>query len=57
MADLKLSTEAFTQIIRIIKQIADRLCTGRLISILEGGYCLQHLPELARNHVSVLLED
>jgi acetoin utilization deacetylase AcuC-like enzyme len=27
----------------------------RVISILEGGYSLKRLPELAKNHVEILL--
>jgi acetoin utilization deacetylase AcuC-like enzyme len=36
-------------------ELADRHAQGRIISILEGGYCLERLPELARNHVEILL--
>ena len=36
-------------------QLADQFCHGRLVSVLEGGYCLPRLPELAANHVKVLL--
>lgn len=57
MADVNLSTEAFTWMMERIVEMADAYCGGRLISILEGGYSLKRLPELARNHVQVLLED
>jgi len=57
MADLKVTTEGFSWIMRKIKELADRFCGGRLVSILEGGYCLQRLPELGRDHVAILLED
>ncbi len=57
MADLKVTREGYSKIIRMIKELADRLCHGRIISILEGGYCLARLPELAMNHVAVLLDD
>jgi acetoin utilization deacetylase AcuC-like enzyme len=36
-------------------EIADHHCNGRIVSVLEGGYCLRRLPELARNHVVALL--
>jgi acetoin utilization deacetylase AcuC-like enzyme len=55
MSDIKLSTDAFTWIMECITDIAKKHCAGRLISILEGGYSLKRLPELARNHVQVLL--
>lgn len=55
MSDVNLSTEMFTWIMERIMEMAETYCNGGIISILEGGYCLQKLPELARNHVSVLL--
>lgn len=57
MSDVNLSTEGYTWMIRTVKQLADRYCGGRLVSVLEGGYCLERLPELAANHVKVLLEE
>ncbi len=56
MSDLKLSTECFSWIMARIVGLADAYSSGRLISIMEGGYCLKRLPELARNHVEVLLD-
>jgi acetoin utilization deacetylase AcuC-like enzyme len=38
-----------------IVAMARQYSKGRIISILEGGYSLQRLPELAKNHVEVLL--
>ena len=55
MSDVKLSTEAFSWIMEAIFQLAEDQSKGKLISILEGGYSLKRLPELARNHVQVLL--
>ena len=57
MADMKLSTEWFTWIMEKIMQLADRHCQGRLISVLEGGYALNRLGELAAGHVRALLND
>ncbi len=36
-------------------EMADHYAKGRVISILEGGYSLKCLPELAGNHVEILL--
>ena len=55
MSDIKLTTEGFTWIIKTIVDMAAEYAQGRLISILEGGYSIRRLPELARNHVEVLL--
>ena len=56
MSDMKLSTEGFSWIMRQIMHIANSTCKGRVISVLEGGYSLKRLPELAKNHVEILLE-
>jgi acetoin utilization deacetylase AcuC-like enzyme len=56
MSDVKLSTDAFTWLIETALDLAAKYAGGRLISVLEGGYCLKRLPELAENHVRALLE-
>jgi acetoin utilization deacetylase AcuC-like enzyme len=55
MSDINLSTEWFTWMIKNIVEMADKYSNGRLISVLEGGYALRRLPDLARNHVEALL--
>jgi acetoin utilization deacetylase AcuC-like enzyme len=55
MSDIKLTTECYSWIMKRLVELADQHSAGRLISILEGGYCLKRLPELARNHVEILL--
>jgi acetoin utilization deacetylase AcuC-like enzyme len=55
MADMKLSTEGFSWIMQKIVELAKFHSKGRVISILEGGYALKRLPELAKNHVEILL--
>lgn len=55
MSDVNLTTEGYTWIIQTLIQLAEKHCAGRLASVLEGGYCLPRLPELAANHVRVLL--
>ncbi len=56
MSGIKLSTEVFSWMMKMILRLADRYCEGRLLSVLEGGYSLQALPELLRNHVMILLD-
>ena len=56
MSDVNLTTEGYTWVIKTLLQLAEHHCAGRLISILEGGYCLSRLPELAANHVHALLQ-
>jgi acetoin utilization deacetylase AcuC-like enzyme len=55
MSDIKLSTEAFSWIMQKVVAMARQYSQGRVISILEGGYSLKRLPELAANHVEILL--
>ena len=56
MSDIKLSTEGFSWIMQKIVDMANTYCNGRVVSILEGGYSLKRLPELAKNHVAILLK-
>jgi acetoin utilization deacetylase AcuC-like enzyme len=55
MADMELSTEGFSWIMQKIVELGNRHSNERIISILEGGYSLKRLPELAKNHVEILL--
>jgi len=55
MADINLSTECFSWIMKNIIKLSELYASGRLISVLEGGYSLERLPELAGNHVRILL--
>ncbi len=55
MSDIQLSTEGFSRIMQRIVALAQHCSNGRLISVLEGGYCIKRLPELAANHVKILL--
>jgi acetoin utilization deacetylase AcuC-like enzyme len=56
MSDIKLSTEGFSWIMKRIFRMAVQYADGRLISVLEGGYSMDVLPELVRNHVGILLD-
>jgi len=57
MADMRLTTEGFSWIIKTIVELSEKYAGGRLISVLEGGYSLKRLPELVGNHVRILLTD
>ncbi|MEE4354933.1 MAG: histone deacetylase [Desulfococcaceae bacterium] len=56
MSDINVSTEGFSWIMNIMMSLARQYTGGKLLSVLEGGYCLQRLPELAANHVEILLK-
>ena len=55
MSDIKLTTDGFSWIMKKIFAMAEKYSRGRIISVLEGGYSLSRLPELAKNHVEILL--
>ena len=55
MSGISLTTEGYTRIMEVLFDAAAEHTGGKLISILEGGYCLKRLGELASNHVDILL--
>jgi len=55
MSDVSLSTEGYSWIMETIMELGNQYAAGRVISVLEGGYCLDRLGELAANHVRILL--
>jgi acetoin utilization deacetylase AcuC-like enzyme len=48
---LSLEAEHFEQAGQWIAKLADEYCEGRLVSLLEGGYHLDHLPECVDAHL------
>lgn len=57
MSDVALTTEGYSWVMEQVVDMSMRYADGKLISILEGGYDLPRLPELAGNHVQILLND
>jgi acetoin utilization deacetylase AcuC-like enzyme len=57
MSDVALSTEGYSWVMEQIVDLGMRFADGKVLSILEGGYDLPRLPELAANHVQILLND
>lgn len=55
MSDINLSSEGYVWVMRQVMGIAARWCGGKVVSVLEGGYNIERLPELARDHMTVLL--
>ena len=53
---MKVTTEGFGQLTRIVKQIAEQCCAGRIVSVLEGGYGLDGLAASVEAHIRVLME-
>ncbi len=54
LGQLKLEDRDFVSMTASLKQWADEVCGGRIVSCLEGGYNLDTLGETVRNHVHEL---
>jgi acetoin utilization deacetylase AcuC-like enzyme/formylglycine-generating enzyme required for sulfatase activity len=53
---MKVTTEGFGTLTRIVKGIAEQCCNGRLVSVLEGGYGLDGLAASVEAHLRVLMD-
>lgn len=54
LADIQLSEEGYDLMTRSLVAVADRYCSGRVISILEGGYNLRVLARSLVRHLLAL---
>jgi len=54
LGQLRLQDEDYLWITSEIREIAERFCDGRIVSLLEGGYDLDALASAAAAHVGVL---
>jgi acetoin utilization deacetylase AcuC-like enzyme len=55
LASLQVQTPDFSWLSRALVELADRVCGGRIVSLLEGGYDLIALAEGASVHVRALM--
>ena len=56
LGDIRLTTEGFGILSKIVTDWASELCEGRLVSVLEGGYDLKGLSESTQIHLKALTE-
>jgi acetoin utilization deacetylase AcuC-like enzyme len=56
LGQLRLSDGDFTELTDIMLGIADTHASGRIVSVLEGGYSLRGLASAATAHVKALLD-
>ena len=54
LGDLYLTSEFFGEMTQMVRNAAENLCKGRIISVLEGGYNLQTLRESVAIHLREL---
>jgi acetoin utilization deacetylase AcuC-like enzyme len=55
LGGMKLSPIGFKKIGRLIREIAEKYCGGKVVSVLEGGYNLLKLPLLIENYLQGML--
>jgi acetoin utilization deacetylase AcuC-like enzyme len=54
LGQFDVTPEGFAAITRVVVELADELCQGRVVSVLEGGYRLDGLADSVTAHVRVL---
>ncbi|MEL0177218.1 MAG: histone deacetylase family protein [Pelagibacteraceae bacterium] len=57
LAQVNLKSKDFYEITKRIVNVANIICNGKIVSILEGGYDLNALRESAYEHVKALIEN
>lgn len=57
VGSLGLESEDFADLTRLVIDAARQFAQGRIVSLLEGGYHLQALPESVGCHLTTLLEE
>lgn len=56
MSGINLTTEGYKFISETIVNLVNKLTKGKVISVLEGGYNLEILPQLVADHIKMLAE-
>ncbi len=54
VGSLCLEEDDFGQLTRSVRDLANQYCEGRIVSILEGGYHLEHMPRCVAVHLDFL---
>jgi len=57
LGQLRMEDSGFAALTRLLMEQARRFCSGRCVSVLEGGYDLRGLSAAASAHVTALLEN
>jgi len=55
IGSMEVTTRGYEQMTRIVREIAEHCCAGRVISVLEGGYNTEALAESVEAHLRVFL--
>jgi acetoin utilization deacetylase AcuC-like enzyme len=54
LAGMALTESGYADLTRIVRDAADRACSGRVVSLLEGGYDLRALAASVEAHIRAL---
>jgi acetoin utilization deacetylase AcuC-like enzyme len=54
LAGMALTESGYADLTRIVRDAADRACSGRIVSLLEGGYDLRALAASVEAHLRAL---
>jgi acetoin utilization deacetylase AcuC-like enzyme len=57
VGSLGLENEDFVELTRMVSACSDAYCGGKIVSLLEGGYNLQVLPESVQAHIEALVPE
>jgi acetoin utilization deacetylase AcuC-like enzyme len=52
-----LENEDFVALTEMVAACADQYCGGKIVSLLEGGYNLDVLPESVQAHIEALVPE
>jgi acetoin utilization deacetylase AcuC-like enzyme len=56
LGGMRVTEQGFAKLTQIVKSIAEKCCSGRLVSVLEGGYGLEGLAASVEAHIRVLMQ-
>ena len=56
LGGMRVTEQGFAKLTQIVKNIAEKCCSGRLVSVLEGGYGLEGLAASVEAHIRVLMQ-
>ncbi|HEX4750848.1 MAG TPA: histone deacetylase [Bryobacteraceae bacterium] len=54
LGHFRLRDQDFSELTTVMRDMADRFCEGRLVSVLEGGYNLEGLAIASQSHLAAL---
>ncbi len=56
LGGMKVTAKGYEELTRIVKELADKCCNGRVVSLLEGGYSLEGLADSVEAHIRALMK-